>query len=242
MPFYLPSGMATDGSPPHLLIRAQAQFQARTALLAATAVVSITDSTGGTADSASNGRRLFKPTAAVGATNTGSNLADKTTTEAALVAVTGGLREIATKANEMATRLGIANMTYNGGGAAPDDTMAAVSASVTGAATGALVANFNAILVAYGNAMLAVSHQVSKIARACGVTPVSTGTAGWVYDFNLATGTVAALSTDTGTAASPGVLKTEADAALGVLRNNLSTLAAVLNACKVQGAPAVIAI
>ena len=242
MPFYLSTGEATDGTPPHLLIRALAQYQARHALNAGTAITALTDSTGGTADAATAGRRLFKPATAVGGAASGSNLAGKASTETALGAAVDGVAEIAAKANAMAARLGLGALTYNGGGATPDDTLAAVSNAVTGATTGAVVADFNAVVAALADAQAAVAHQVSRIARACGVPATSLGTAGWAPNFNLASGAVAALSTATGTAASPGVLKTEADAALGVLRNNLATMAAVLNACRVQGAPAVVAI
>lgn len=318
MPVLLPTGEASDGTPTHQVLRQTLQYVARNALLGATAITALTNSTGGTADAAATGRRIFRPALAVGGPDGGSTLADKTTTEAALVAALDGTREVIAKANAMATRLGLPNLIYNGGGAAPDDTMAAISNSVTGAVTGCDVASYNAVVQALAAAQLTIAAQVQTIARACGQTEPRSGTAGWLVNFPVAaspiagtlfgswpvqgltrasnvvtvvttrphgllpgqgvviagaadsgfngnfvvasvisnvsftfaqtaanatstggtaTPAIAALSTNTGTAASPGVFKTEADVALTVLRNNLVTLATVLNACRVQGTP-----
>jgi hypothetical protein len=181
-------------------------------------VASLTDSSGGTA-----GTLTLLSTSLANAANSGTNLAGEATSESALGTVKDALLELATKANEYATKLGITNLTYSGGGTAVDGTVAAVTVSVTAAATGIQATETNAIMTALNDAFYKVAVLTNKLARATGKTELALTTS------QVASGSVAALSTDAGAAADPGITKAAFDAELVKARTNVATLAAKLN-------------
>lgn len=181
-------------------------------------VADLTDSSGGTA-----GNVVALSTALANAANSGTNLAQKAATETALGTVKDALLELYAKANEYATKLGIANVTYSGGGTAADGTVSAVTVAVTAAATGVQAASMNVNLAAINEAFYNVTVLTNKIAKATGYAPVT------VFVDDLAT-TIATLAVDGGTAADPGVTKAAVDAELVKAANNVATVAAKLNA------------
>lgn len=155
--------------------------------------------------------------------NNATNLAQKAATEAALGTVKDALVELYAKANEYATKLGIATVTYNGGGTAADGTIAAITVATTAAATGVQAAAMNANLAALNTAFYNAAILVNKLAFATGYDPV-------VVFKDTAKTTIAALAVDGGTAADPGVTKAAVDAELVKARTNVTTLAVKLNA------------
>lgn len=186
-------------------------------------ITDLTDSSGGTASG--SGTLVALSTSLTNAANSGTNLAQKASTETALSAAKDALKELATKANEYATKLGLDNLTWNGGGTAADGTVGSIGVSVTAATTGAKATETNAILGAMNVATYKLGVLVNKLAVATGV-----GTLNLTALQTTFTSTVATLSTDTGTAADPGITKAAVDAELVKVRNNVATIAAKLNA------------
>ena len=191
-------------------------------------VAALTDNSSGDATPTANA--VQSVAAFVGAAASGSNLADKTTFEAALGKVKNAVTELAAKANAVAAKVGVAGVTDNSGGTAADGTIAACDQSVTGASTGSLVDDTNAIRVVINDAFAEITKVVNRCAVAVGETKVSASA-----DFAAANGTIAAISTATGTAASPGVTKVEADAALVTWVDNIAFLVAKLNSIRAAG-------
>lgn len=183
-------------------------------------VASLTDSSGGTPSTTTV---VAASTSLAAAANSGTNLAQKAASEAILVTIVDALKELYTKANEYATALGLPTVTYSGGGASTDGTIAAVSVSTTAAATGLVAANVNAIFTVLNTDFYILAALVNKIANAQGVSTLTNLTN------QTFASTVASISTDTGTAADPGVTKTAFDAETTKLRNNISTLATKIN-------------
>lgn len=183
-------------------------------------VASVADLTDNSAGSA--GDVVALSVALTNAANAATNLAQKAATEAALTTVKDALAEIYAKANAYAVKLGLDQVTYNGGGAAADGTIAAVTVAVTAAATGVQAASMNANLAALNTAFYNASILVNKIAKATGYDGVDT-----FVDSRETT--IAALAVDGGTAADPGVTKAAVDAELVKAANNVATLAAKLN-------------
>lgn len=183
-------------------------------------VASLTDNSGGTAGTLSEISLGFTNVAA-----SGSSLAGKATSEAAYTTALDALRELYTKANAAATSLGIANITYSGGGASTDGTIAAVTVSVTGAATGVVAASTNTFVEQLDTAFYNLGNLTNKLCEACGVTGVTMG-----YTKDTAT-TIAAITISGGTAADPGITKVAVDASLVIARANVATIAAALNRC-----------
>jgi hypothetical protein len=181
-------------------------------------VTNLTNSSGGTPATGI----VDLSVALVNVAASGSNLADTTTTAAALVTVQDALKEIGTKANEYATLLGITNLTYSGGGAAADGTVGAVTQTVTAAATGAQASNLNADTASINAATYKLAAFVNQLLRATGYTELTLTTGHTV-------GTVGAITTATGTAASPGVTAVAVNAELVKAANNVATLATQLN-------------
>lgn len=198
------------------VLRSVLQFQGQQAAEA----TALTDSSTGTAGTLTNAATDVENEAA-----SGSSLADKTTAEAALSDSADALATLFAKANTAATALGIATVTDNGGGSGGGDTLAAMATSVTGAATGVQATEWNAAVDAINNAYYVCGSLVNKLATATGTATMSLASIGG----NTYGATVAALSTDGGTAADPGVSKADADAALAIFANNAATIAATLN-------------
>lgn len=181
-------------------------------------VASLTDNSAGTAGSSVVALSTnLTNTAAVG-----SNLASHTSVETAVGTVIDALNELAVKANAYATALGLSTVSYSGGGAAADGTIAAVTVASTAATTGGQAASVNTLFGALNNAFYNVSVVVNEIAKAQGLAtlPVTAGTVG----------AVAAITNSAGADASPGVTKTAVDAELVKAAANIATLAAKLNA------------
>jgi hypothetical protein len=205
-----------DGKTVETVVYALVQQAARGVV---SGVTNLTDSSAGTAGSTV----VAADASFVDTAVSGSNLATKASAEAALVTVQDALKELATKANEYAGKLGVDQITYNGGGAAADGTIGAVTVATTGGATGPTNANLAPIVTALNTATYNIAILTNKCAKAVGATQLT------VFQDTAAT-TVAALSTNTGTAATPGVTKVELDASLVTMANNIATIAAKLNA------------
>jgi hypothetical protein len=199
------------------IFRKLAQQSARRAIASATA---LTQSSGGTAG-------IVGPVAlAVGGAADGSNLAGKATSEAAFTTVLDALGELYTKANALATTLSVPTVTNSGGGATPDGTVDALTVTVTGAATGILVADTNTFLTALNKSVYNLAIIVRNLCRATHNTEPTMASFG---AFATRLTTIPAITISGGTAASPGVLKTEAEAALAKMRVNVKTLGDLLN-------------
>lgn len=204
------------------VMRAMLQTQGRIAA-AATAV---TDNSGGVANG-SNPPVLTRAGEATAVANAGTNLAQKASTEAALGTVRNALATLFAKTATANTKLGLNPVTYNGGGADGNGTVAAVTKSVTADAVGVNANGYNAATKAINDALYTLAVLISRVAVATGTRRLD------VSSFSAASqsllGSVPAISTDTGTAASPGVSKAKVDADLTVFANDVATLAAKLN-------------
>lgn len=196
-------------------------------------VAALTDSSGGDATPTADAVQTVADFA--GAAASGSNLAGKATTETALGKVKDAVTELATKTNAMLALLGLTQLTDNSGGTTADGTIAALDQTVTGASTGAVVATTNAIVAVINDAFNEIGLKVNVIATALGVTPVTIASG-----FATKNGTIAAISTSTGTAADPGVTKAEMDAALVKWADNVAYLAAKLNTYRTAAAVKVV--
>ncbi len=214
----------------HEAFRALVQTEGRRR---AATVSALTNNSGGTAGTLTKQSEALTQIA-----NTGSNLADKTTTEAAWNTVLDAIGEIFSKANALATPLGVTTVTNNAGGTSPDSTIGAVTVSVTGAATGVLAANTNTVHTAFNNAIYRAAVLTNHLAAATGNSLIAIASD---YKVTPLVSTVAAITVDGGTAASPGVLKADIDAALVVFRNNIKTIASKLITINTTTAPLVIA-
>lgn len=226
------TGSRVDGGSSVHLIAAIAAQAARVAIAGEADIV---DSTGGVASAV---RKLVAvaPTLANVAAS-GSNLADKTTTEAALNLVKDAILELNTKAAALATKLGISTLTYNGGGTASNGTLEAISSTVTGAATGVQATQMNATITAINDAFASVVALINAIAVATGVDTLDLSDlkGSWMQ-------TVPAITVAGGAAASPGVSKAAVDAVLVAYKNNLATAASVLNAVTGNTVPLVLVV
>lgn len=153
-----------------------------------------------------------------------TSLADKTETEAALTTVKNAITELGAAVNSIAAVTGISTLTVSTGGATADGTVAAVTASVAAAATGSQASNTNALVAIINNSTFALAKKANEIAEACGIAGVTIGS----FGTTAFSSTLAALGTGTGTAADPGISKADMDAALEIMRDNLTAIGAVL--------------
>lgn len=218
----LSSGGAGVGSHSQADInRAIAQTLARTACAG---IGATTDSSTGVATGTKSVEFVFSNVAV-----DGSNLADKTTTEAALGKVKNAIAVAANRGNALSAILGTVALTDNSGGTvATAGTVAALDKTVTGATTGVQAADIAPEVAAINNALYNLVRQANQIARAVGAAPISiTGT-------RTVSGTLAAITIDGGTAAAPGVAKAAVDAALSSWANIIASLAVVYNAARTQ--------
>ena len=193
----------------------------------------LTDSSGGTAGTLASG------TFAINEAASGTDLADKTTTEAALGTVADAVATLAAKYNAIATILGLPAITDSSGGSSGGDTLGAVTATVTGAATGGQATEYNASVDAIEAAFHTLASHANKAAAATGGASDSVaGLSGQTYS-----ATIAAIPTDVGTAADPGVKKATVDADLATFADNAATIAATLNAAVAgAGSPGAVAV
>lgn len=209
------------------VLRALAQDNAHRLAAAETA---LTNNSGGTA-----GVLTAVPTL-VDEADDGTSLADGTEADAALDTVHNAVRELFTASGGIADAIGIDKITYNGGGAATDGTIAAVTVTVAAAATGALADETNATIDALQNALYHAAVEANRIANAVGLTEIEFGFSKTVTD------TIAAITVDVGTPADPAVSKAALDAALVILRNNVKTVATKLIEAATAGTAKVVAV
>jgi hypothetical protein len=152
----------------------------------------------------------------------GTNLASHASVETAVGTVIDALNELAVKANAYATALGLSTVSYSGGGAAADGTIAALTLTSTGASTGGQAASVNTLFGALNNAFYNVTVVVNEVAKAQGLAQLAVP-AGVV-------GAVSAITNSAGADASPGVTKAAVDAELAKAGANVALLASKLNA------------
>lgn len=202
-------GMAEGGVDINNAVRELAQQNAH---ILANGVADLTNNAGGSAGS------IVAITDFSNVAASGSNLADKTETEAALNLVKDALLELATKANAVASVLGIEELTYNGGGTSADGTILAITVSVAGATTGVQATEMNATKDALDNATYQVAILINKLCAACGLDKVDIGYQRVIVD------PVTAITVAGGSAADPGVTKAAVDTALVVYQTNIKTL------------------
>jgi hypothetical protein len=200
------------------------------ARLAVKGTTPLTNNTGG------NSSFLAVAVSGVNTPVSGTNLAQKAATETALGTVLDALSEVYAFANGVAAKLGIPTVTYSGGGAAADGTVGAVAASTTGAATGCTKAGFDPVLAKLNDAFYNAAALTAKIAEATGVKHDKIVLTGKL------SGSVSAISTDTGAAAATALTKATVDAALSVFQDNAHALIAVLNAAVAVHTPGVLAV
>ena len=223
-------GLASQPDAFDKAIRKLVQQRGRDSVKASTP---LTNSAGGTP-----GTTITRVAAVVGAAASGSNLADKTTSEAAFTTVKDALRELYAQANTLAALTGSDLVTYNGGGASTDGTVGAITVSVTGASTGILVADTNTFLNSLNSSVYNCALFCNRLAKATGNTGLTLS--GFTTESVLAT--VPAITISGGTAASPGVTKAEADAALTAFRTNITSLANFLNGLISTQTPLIVAV
>lgn len=225
-------GVALDGSYHEKIIRALAQQNAQGAVAT---VAAMTDNGAGT----SNGTIILSaPVTNVAAT--GSNLADKTTAEAAAATVSNALMELVAKANEYSAILGLGSITNNLGGAAADGTIAAITKTVTGAATGIQATQANTYIAAVNKALVSIKAKVNGLARAVGYADVETAVSAGAEVPTIITTLPALVVNALGTAASPGVTKAAFDAVLTAQANSIKALSVRLDSLTAARAPLVL--
>jgi hypothetical protein len=227
------AGRVDGGSNQHLII-AIAQQHARQA---ASGIVALTDSSGGTASTTRSVVSI--PADLANKAASGSDLATAASAVTQLTLVKDAILELATKAKAVAAAIGVPaadQLTYNGGGTAADGTIGAIG-TTTGAATGAQASNVNTSILALDGALYTVSRFVSQLATAEGVNTLSTA-----KDLGTFAKTVAAITIGAGADAAPGVKKAELDAKLALFANNIATIAARLNALRGTFVPEVVVV
>ena len=199
---------------------------------AATVSAFTADNSGGTAGVAVSASPTFENVA-----NDGGNLAQKADFESSAGNVADAIAEIVDKANAITAAISgeLVQLTDNSGGAGADGTIAAIDADITAAATGVQATECNTIGAAIDQAMAKAAKAVNQALIACNFKPLKTlGLEGDGSD------TIAAIPTDGGTAADPGVSKAAADAAFATWANNIASMAAKLDACATAGNPKVL--
>lgn len=204
------SGEIVGASDLSEVVRKMAQ---QNALTLTGAITALTNSSGGTAGT------ITQHTTFANVADDSTSLADGTESDAALDTIHNAIREIYTKANATAAVLGIDEITYNGGGAATNGTVEAVTASVAAAGTGAQATETEVVADAFDNAIYNAAILINTLADATGIARVALGYTGTIQS------TIAAITVDVGTPADPGISKAAMDANLVIYRNNIKTLA-----------------
>jgi hypothetical protein len=194
----------------------------------------LTDSSGGTASTGL--AALTMPTPANGAATTSS---PKAGFDTALGIIEENLSEVATRMNVLRRRYGLAPYT-DSTGATVDGTLSsqAVDLSAVDGSSGTSAVDQVSALDRLGkikNAQSSLAQGINDLVGFFGLDPLTDalgGTKSTTISNIAATGTGVGGSTGT-----PTLLDTEVDAALVVIRNNNSTLAATLNGMTGTGAP-----
>lgn len=218
--------LKSDGSALHAvsdrkIMRALAQQMARTAC---SGIGATTDNSTGTALGTT---KLVLPAAFEEIEADGSNLAGKTTTDAALDKLADAIAVAANRGNAIATILGCTVLTDNTAGTVTTPgTIPALDKTVTGAATGVQDTEMNAARTAIHGALYNLVRQANQIAKAVGAAEIRFADQGVLSD------TLAAIPVSGGTAAAPGVSKASVDAALTLWANVVASLAVIYNAAR----------
>jgi hypothetical protein len=214
-----------------LAIAALAQEGAR-ARIGAAAPAALTDSSGGTADGAFALSAVVTPTA--GTVDGVASLAPKTAFDTAMGLIDSGHMELAAKVNELIVLVaGAAGATLDDQSFTPNDTVEALTASLTGttaddAAAPAQDAKVQIIAAASTGAAIAAALNYVRVAAGYDVIADHSG---GIFDRDqdtyetatqAATGTAAANAED-------GVTVATANAALTAINNNIASLTAATN-------------
>lgn len=200
------------------------------ALQLASGVADITDSSTGSAGASFAAVAALTPSAV-----SGTNAAQKAALETAYGTVRDGLKEIVAQVNLVRAKVpAFSALTDSMGGTAADGTIGAIGNALTGVSTSmAAAAGAQSVLDVLASRTSQAVYFVNELCYATGLTPLvdSSGS-----DKAFST-TFAAVSTDTGTAASGAdtganaiALVAEANARLGVLKDAIASMAAKLNA------------
>lgn len=197
-------------------------------------VAALTDNSAG--DPTPTADTIQEVAAFVEVADAGTTSAQKANAETILGTVKDAVTELATKANAMAAKLGIEQLTDNSGGTTADGTIGAIDQTVTAATTGAQDTATNANRVLLNDAFLELGMITNRIAKACGVAPLNIDIDG------TANGTIAALTTDVGTAADPAISATAFNAAVVKWADNVAYIAAKLNECRASTALEVVVV
>lgn len=203
------------------IVRGLAQTQAQ---IAVGSVATLADNSTGVAQSA-----IAAPAAAVAITADDSDAVAKAEVEASLTSVRRNLRSLVAKTNEFRTAVPFFDeIGENLGGAAPTASLEAIDKSMTGTSAGGTLAEaaaFNTVVTALVNRTAQLTHWINRLCAGLGVDPVGNPITGVPVS-----PTLAAVSVTVGSTTAAGALaKTDADAALVVLADNIATLGAKLN-------------
>lgn len=182
---------------------------------------SLVDNSGGTSVTA-----LDAASAVPLANHTGSNLAKASDVEARFGEVRDALRELAAKANEIATRLGIPTLTWNGGGAAPNGVVDAIGSTIAAQSSGAAAAQVNAALAALDRGLFTIARFVNRICVAVGEGELVLGEGAAAFAFQSP---VPPIAITVGADGSPAVRVADVQAKLTILRNNVRTIVSKIN-------------
>jgi hypothetical protein len=169
----------------------------------------------------------------------GTNLATPADVTTNLISLQNALKTVYVKANTLAAAIGLAGVTYNGGGTDGSGTIAAITTAVTGAATGGNAANANALVGAYNDAVYNLAILTNRIVEATGDDPIL------VNPSNVAVhllSTVPVLTSDPGAASAPGVAAADWVAQFVIWKNAIAAIAEGLNSARTPGTVRVIAV
>lgn len=195
----------------------------------------ITDNSGGTANTSKTVSLVesdFENEA-----NSGTSLAQTTDTRGSLTSLRNALATLYAVSNDVASDLGLTQVTYNGGGTNGSGTVAAIDTTITAAATGVQASEMNALKVSFNNAIYTLSSQVNELCRATGVEELN------IEGLTFGTYSTTIPSIDpnaTGTAASPGVSASSVQAAITQYNNDIATIIARINAVVTLSTPLVV--
>lgn len=194
----------------------------------------LTDNSGGAAADGTIGAI----TAPAAFTETGTASAQKAEFETALGLVKDAFTELGTKLEECFVAVPAITFVDSSGGAAADDTIAALDVSMTAVNT-SIAAYAGTALIAqdYIDTVASLAAATNVLCVAVGVTPLTDNSGGdvqWNADVAGAI-TIPALTTSTGTAVSgaalSGISKAGADAYLAALAAAVKEIATKINAC-----------
>lgn len=215
------------------LIRGLAQDQGKRA---AATLSDLTDNSGGT----SGGNTIPALGLLAPYTSAGTDMVSKTNFDAWLVKARNAISTVAAQISAIHAVVPAGGLTDSTGGTSGAGTIAALGDSGTAvSAAGVSVTSANSILADYRDRIAELQVAVNKIAVACGIAPIGGDSGGGaVYTSVLAAIPVATGSSVAGAALSTAA-KTAADTVLQAYEDAVATLAAKLNACTSDTAPAV---